>query len=316
MYLVWVPERVERRFGKEGKERLLKEMERVGWGIIEPDGIKKRAKPGDTVVLVGGDELFPFKKVENPTHDPDPYVYTDNLYASLDDDYLIPELALSRLPDGGSLDLLITLLRSIGKNEVGAESLGVTAAVWKEAALEVYKEVGKEEMVVSPPSEEKDLPSLKKEILYFNVHGSDTSPYWYGEGNGKYPVILSPRSIPDFSGVVASEACYGAYILDKKCDESIALTFLKKGAVSFLGSTTIAYGPYYPPSTEADLLVKLYFQELKNGKTCGEALLEAKRKFFKKTVEEQGYLDKDDEKTLLQFVLYGNPLGRLKWTLS
>ncbi|RKZ20841.1 hypothetical protein DRQ18_05515, partial [bacterium] len=114
MYLVWVPERVERRFGKEGKERLLKEMERVGWEIIEPDGIKKHAKPGDTVVLVGGDELFPFKKVENPTHDPDLYVYTDNLYASLDDDYLIPELALSRLPDGGSLDLLIALLRSIG----------------------------------------------------------------------------------------------------------------------------------------------------------------------------------------------------------
>ncbi len=156
---------------------------------------------------------------------------------------------------------------------------------------------------------ESEWISLKSRH-YFNLHGSMDTPYFYGQGDGYYPVALSPPDVSkgDVSGaVVVSEACYGAYIDGRGKESSIPISYLSRGALGFVGSTTIAYGPASPPCGEADLMAIFFFYYLDFGVPMGVALALAKAYFARKMIEEQGYLDEDDRKTLLQFILLGDP---------
>lgn len=266
------------------------------------------------LLLLGGDAVVPFFRLRNPCDDSDSVVLSDNPYASRDNDYTIPERACARIPDNRSAAFTIRQLKK--KTQNVRRSFGMTAKIWKKASENVYQNIGDvKELKVSPPVTTKTFKQLwlkKKRFLYFNVHGSKVSPHWYGQGNGHYPIALAPRNTQKATGVVASESCYGAYIINKSHKESLALSFLVKESVcGFCGSTTIAYGPVAPPSREADLLVRYFFEYLQKGLTLGESLRNAKVDFARKMLQRQGFLDDDDQKTLLQFVLYGDPAMRL-----
>ena len=93
----------------------------------------------------------------------------------------------------------------------------------------------------------------------------------------------------------------------------MSLRFLEhEHVLGFCGSTTIAYGPTKPPSSEADLMVKYFFEYLQRGMRVGESFHNAKLDFARKALRRQGFLDDDDKKTLLQFVLYGDPTLRVE----
>lgn len=53
-------------------------------------------------------------------------------------------------------------------------------------------------------------------------------------------------------------------------------------------------------------MVKLFFEELLNNKTADELFYLAKHRFFKTMIKMQGFPDEDNQKTLFQFVLYGD----------
>ena len=279
------------------------------------DEIKKVYKKGTHFILIGGDDIIPFCRIENPARDYDKDVLSDNCYASLDADFLLPEISLSRIPDGNNPNFFIQLISSIGIHHTAKGSIGYTAKVWIEASKSVYETLpDRKDILTSPPMKSILLGEKisEKQFFYFNLHGSDTDNPWYGQEGGNYPVALMPENIKTVDGgFVFSEACYGAYILKKKVKNSIALKFLENGISAFCGSTTIAYGPAAPPSTEADLLAKFYFQNLLNGEDAGNAFLNAKHQFFKEMIKTQGFLDGDDKKTLYQFVLYGDPERRI-----
>ncbi|MCK4420912.1 hypothetical protein KAW48_03860, partial [candidate division WOR-3 bacterium] len=278
--------------------------------------IVKDSKGDDSFLIIGGHKLFPFYEVRNPTNDRDRVVWTDNLYGSTDDDPLLPERSIGRLPDGGDLGFLLKKIRSIEEfldNDTFIDTtFGLSAAVWEDASRNIYKIISDRELLLSPPENTKTIKIGEDvDIFYFNLHGSDKSNKWYGQADGRYPIALSPDNIPGLNNaVVFTEACYGAYTIDKGISDSIALTFLKNGVQCFIGSTTVAYGPPIPPPTEADLLTTLFFEKILRGNKFGISLLNAKQEFFRKMMNEQGFLDGDDKKTLLQFVLYGNPEGR------
>jgi len=266
------------------------------------------------LVLIGGDRIIPFHKLKNPCDDNDRVVLSDNPYASRDDDFLIPERVCARIPDNHDVNFIINQLKKT--HNITKASFGMTAKVWKEASKNVYRQIGKpNDLKVSPPITLDNFKSNwleNKDLLYFNLHGSDVSPNWYGQDGDEYPIALSPLNIQDATGVVASEACYGAYIINKSNKNTICLKFLnQENVLGFCGSTTIAYGPPAPPSTEADLLVKYFFEYLKHGMTLGESLKNAKIDIARKALRRHGFLDDDDQKTLLQFVLYGDPTLRL-----
>lgn len=214
--------------------------------------------------------------------------------------------------------------RSSTRSQAG---IGYSAAVWKESSAVVYGAASESSrpLRISPPETSQSIPEelLHNSMLgYFNLHGLAETAEWYGQkdnsdlSNGPdYPVALSPSNITcngKAPQVVYSEACFGANILDKKEDEALSLKFLAAGTKVFVGSTSIAYGSVTKPLIGADLLGYHFWKYLKEGLTAGEALLQAKAALVKEMTQRQGFLDGEDQKALISFVLFGDPLAGLE----
>ena len=204
-------------------------------------------------------------------------------------------------------------------------SFGFTAAVWKQSSLAVFKPIGESRsMLVSPPvkSNGSGTSVLKPSFLsYFNLHGLPNSADWYGQrevgdnsGSPDYPVAVSPKDVLNHGqapSMVYSEACYGANIAGKSEDDALSLKFLASGVSAMVGSTCISYGSVTTPLIAADLLGYLFWKHLRQGIPAGESLQKAKNELVREMNSRQGYLDGEDQKTLVSFVLLGDPLATL-----
>ena len=74
----------------------------------------------------------------------------------------------------------------------------------------------------------------------------------------------------------------------------------------------LTYGAPDPPPSDSDLLAQGLIAALRRpGATAGAALLAAQSALLRAGLLERGQLDPDDLKTLLGFVLYGDPALRL-----
>jgi len=109
--------------------------------------------------------------------------------------------------------------------------------------------------------------------------------------------------------VLFSEACYGADIQGKSAEDVIALKFLVAGSQAVICSTTAAYGSVKSPLIAADLLGNVFWKYLKDNMPVGEALRYAKIQMAREMHRRQSYLDGEDQKTLISFVLFGDPLA-------
>lgn len=323
--------------------------------------LSKKGKMIGMLLIVGGPQVIPFHELPNPTDDFDEKIYSDNPYATLGSNYFVPEWPVGRLPGatGPDAGLLLDQLRhqvgyhngvkqkkSVGESSVfwpflwmfdtlfrtlqernnGGDNAGYTAAVWRRSSTAVFRPIGNPaKLLVSPPQDTQNLPVeklLKTEVAYYNLHGMEDTPEWYGQRDPfdpmrgpDYPVALTPAQLKRNGyapRVVFSEACYGGHILNKTEDTALALKFLSLGTLAMVGSTCIAYGAITPPLVSADLLGNYFWQQMKAGRTAGEALMIAKIEMSREMVRRQGYLDAEDQKTLLSFVLYGDPLVRLE----
>jgi hypothetical protein len=160
---------------------------------------------------------------------------------------------------------------------------------------------------------------------YFNLHGLVDAPEWYGQRDAldhtadpDYPVALRPKDIlingkdtcDDVPQVVFSEACYGLHILDREPQDAICLSFLQAGSLAVVGSTCMVYGSITVPLVAADLLGHTFWRYLHEGYTAGESLRQAKIHLASVMSQRQGYLDGEDQKTLISFILYGDPLAQ------
>jgi hypothetical protein len=127
-----------------------------------------------------------------------------------------------------------------------------------------------------------------------------------------YPIALTPENLrknghaPKF---VFSEACYGGYVIDKTEDESIALKLAGIGTRGLVASTCISYGSIASPLIGADLIGNLFWRFLKEGYSAGESLMKAKIETAREMNKRQGFLDGEDQKTLISFLLLGDPLA-------
>ena len=231
-------------------------------------------------------------------------------------------------------------------------SMGYTAAVWKRASLSVYRPIGEaRSMLVSPPVQVYDgsngssAQQSTKEVRnkpkspavslstslhpaklgYFNLHGLEDAVEWYGQTDPTeptdgpdYPIALRPQDVGEHLNdgksphVVFSEACFGAHIQGRSVEESMMLKFLASGSHAVVGSTCTAYGAIASPLTAADLLGYAFWNYLGENLPAGEALRRAKIQLAKEMHRRQGYLDGEDQKTLISFVLYGDPLAEIE----
>ena len=204
-------------------------------------------------------------------------------------------------------------------------SFGYSAAVWREASNIVFQSIGDvRNLVISPPKTTGVIRSDKLNnvmLSYFNLHGMKDTAEWYGQKSGDdhssapdYPVALAPRDLEKNGKapqVVFSEACYGAEIEKRTGDTAISLKFINIGTLAFVGSTAIAYGAVGQPVLDADLIGVYFWKNLRAGFTVGAALMQAKLELVREMNRRQGYLDGEDQKTLISFVLFGDPLTGL-----
>jgi len=311
---------------------------------------KKGAKIG-AVLIIGGPEVVPFHHLPNPTDDADVDVPSDNPYATRDENYFIPEWPVGRLPGGVGKDpgLMISALRGMitrhaiapkkskswltqwwewlsafwpRRRKLDHASFGMSTEAWQDASMSIYRIIGEpRDLVTSPPAEIPASGLPVTNLGYFNLHGVSDSAEWFGQRDPiegadgpDYPTALHPRSVQN-SGkapqVVFSEACFGNNIFKKSVEEALALKFLSAGSQAVIGSTVISYGSVSPPLNAADLLGKSFWRFLKQGRPAGEALRRAKIFLATEMHKRQGYLDGEDQKTLISFVLYGDPLTQI-----
>ncbi|MCL4560256.1 MAG: hypothetical protein M1281_06555 [Chloroflexi bacterium] len=205
-------------------------------------------------------------------------------------------------------------------------SFGYSAAVWKQSSIAVFKPIGESQsLLTSPPISSTNLLGTKylpAQLGYYNLHGLPDEPEWYGQRDvadrstgPDYPVALCTKDILNSgsaSQFVFSEACYGAFIENKTEEQALALKFLATGSSGMVGSTGISYGSVTTPLIAADLLGFTFWDLLKQGYPAGEALKQAKINLVQEMKKRQGFLDGEDQKTLISFVLYGDPLASLE----
>ncbi len=308
--------------------------------------LTERGEMIGALLIVGGPEIVPFHLLPNPTDDDDDSVPSDNPYATIDENYFAPEWPVGRLPSDSDADQIVQMLTSATaahsqqRQSVPALSnlgvwirgrlgrlfrpepraVGFTASIWKQSSLEVFRPIGApRSLVTSPPASAASVISRPSGLSYFNLHGLQDAAEWYGQRDPlrdhgaavEFPVALRPEDIVNHGRapkVVFSEACYGANILGKDQDSAVSLKFLASGSRAVIGSTKISYGSITPPLIAADLLGRLFWNELGSGLAVGEALRRAKLKLAGEMHDRQGFLDGEDQKTLIAFVLYGDPL--------
>ena len=217
--------------------------------------------------------------------------------------------------------------------------VGYSAAIWRRASLSVFRKVGEpRHLFISPPMQVETngdhshngngrckrvrLPSAR--LGYFNLHGLPDAEEWYGQRDPTepgeepdFPMALRPEDIGSSNGhsgsvpeVIFSEACFGANILSRLADQAISLKFLSAGSRAFIGSTATSYGSISTPLIAADLLGRAFWHLLGDGHPAGEALRRAKISLAREMHRRQGYLDGEDQKTLISFVCYGDPLAQ------
>ncbi len=238
---------------------------------------------------------------------------------------------------------LFTSGDAVKRADLRRRSFGYTAAAWRRASQLVFQPIGEaRSLQASPPLSQTArktaaLPSAQ--LAYFNLHGLVDAPEWFGQSDvtegpcapeqeyclmepGRhgeevrhisYPVALRPQDVLNSGSapqVVFSEACYGAHIENRSISTSLALKFLQSGSQAVVGSTCTAYGSVASPLTAADFLGHAFWSALRHGSPAGEALRRAKIALAREMHHRQGFLDGEDQKTLISFVLYGDPLAQ------
>jgi Peptidase family C25 len=285
-----------------------------------------------SVLLAGGPGVIPFFSQQNPVMDrsldSDEAVPTDNFYGALADtgqEFLAPSLPVGRMAvsDNASVDDFVSLIEGFPRRTsppaVGqAGSALVVNQDWADYSSRVAQALpGPLSWHLVPGYEmnEATRQDAARSTLYFNLHGFNGDPDWKAYSTVQQDFI--PAVTPDgldrscVGGALCfAECCYSAQIQGRTPDNSCALKLVQQGA-TLIGATGLAYGSYLASDfflEDADFLARAFFQSVGAGMSVGAALCNARKLYLSDSVESRsGAPWQYKQKTLLQFVLYGNP---------
>ncbi len=257
------------------------------------------------VVLVGGYDVVSSrrldvlpqklrKKLKN-AGDPDDFVvWSDDGYGDRDDD-LIPELPVTRIPDGRSAELLFAQLGS-GDAPRAAPRRGIRNVARPFAAGIFDKLPGNEILLVSEPMTFDRVPSprLDSDLVYLMLHGDflDASRFWGEQTAGDREAVNVSNVPPTAARVVFAGCCWGALTVDqpairasgvpasRAAPASMALSFLQAGALAFVGCTGAHYSPTEEPYEYfGGPMHTAFWSRLRQGSSPARALFDAKRDY-------------------------------------
>ena len=276
--------------------------------------------------ILGNEEIVNVTYWENQCRDSDEDVSGDLPYATLDTTSPWEEqrfdfsqkLRVGRIPSysGESLPQFAAYFRNakVGINSINKiVSYGLSALVWEPASASQYNKIGGGKINTSPNVTLNNVSATipqNANILFFNLHGSDQTEYWYGQKDMSYPEAFSPETIKTLNGpyFLGVEACYGArYVGGLTPEDSIVLSAMANGCLALLGSSKIAYGPCTPPGTCADVIIGTFLKALCDGESAGDAYCEGMKSLMNSETPDDSTI-----KTLAEFSLYGDPSARTK----
>jgi hypothetical protein len=294
----------------------------------------------DYLVLLGSDDIIPHFRVPNPTFaeegDTDPEVPTDNPYAASPSfnatsrsSYLVSDRVIGRIPDvPGSSDPtpLLNYLHAATDTQPLSVSdfaldLLVCCDIWKKSGNACVIALAREaqNLFLSPPTVEGTASFQKRykaRLQMIKCHGAALDPHFYGQRGDDFPEVLFSSSLAgktEAGTVIGAMCCYGAAVYDPMHPAaitpgvpSIANVFLSQSASGFVGSTSIAWVGLNELAC-ADLIVCRFLKNVMSGFSLGAALLDSKQAFLADTSKDGRNLDAAEEKTLLQFILLGDP---------
>ena len=282
----------------------------------------------DYLVIFGAQDVIPFQNLINPLYSPetdnDEFIPSDLPYASESaystdcNSFTNPTRVMGRIPDlpgKGDLGYVKIVINNIIKSKPASSKypidyFAITASVWEKSTEQSINNIfGNIKMLLSsPPAKGKHSTEQLRPIFhFFNCHGALNDTNYYGQKASSYPVALSADDLNHkitFGTVIAAECCFGAQLLEKEeFGISIASNYLLNNALSFMGSSTIAYGPADGQGL-ADLICQYYLINVNQGSSAGRALLEARQRFLTESAPD---LDPYELKTIAQFYILGDP---------
>lgn len=274
------------------------------------DEVKKKLLTDNYVgvVLLGGYDVVPPVRLDTldpalraqlprPTGDSDNFiVWSDAEYGDTDDDAL-PELPVSRVPDGGSADFIRKLLRS--GPAAGRSSFGLRNRA-RPFADGIYRLLNTSAaMLCSEPAAPQTLNSadLQSSNVYLMLHGSDrdATRFWGEDDLGTCEAINLGNVPGTMGGTVFTGCCWGALLSDDTAfripagavprplaiNASLALSLLNAGARAFVGCTGTHYSPTVAPyGYFGGPLHEAFWRELLAGKGPAQALFDAKAAYM------------------------------------
>ena len=245
-------------------------------------------------------------------------VWSDDAYGDRDDDG-VPEVPVSRIPDGKSAALVLRALSHPGVRTPLSRVRGVRNSL-RPFADAIYGRLDRTTRMFQSASEVAGLPPypLESSSLYAMLHGHWREGHVFrGEDEDGYPEAFNAREIPEPAPqIVFSGCCYGALAATqaardaqpgvrhdgRKAEESIALTCLLKGSNAFVGCTAIHYSPDKPPFTYlGEPMHRFFWQEIAAGHPPARALLNAKLLYARNIPHLQGA---GDELTLVEHKIF------------
>ncbi len=211
--------------------------------------------------------------------------------------------------------------RNPARKQASPVYAGYSAEVWRAASRMALDALDAGAPLSACPPLDADTLDLAewidRRVLYVNLHGASGLANWYGQPDllwpgpaTQLPIALRPDQLIDrrlAGSLLISEACYGAELADRTQETSIMLKALSEGALACVGSTVSSYGSLIMPLIGADLLSQKLLMHLAGGMPIGAALHHARLEFAQTMYRRQGYLDDVDVKTLIEFVLLGDP---------
>jgi hypothetical protein len=263
----------------------------------------------DGVVILGGYDVVPSQSVDcvptvlqsrvSRSGDADNFiVWSDDIYGDADGD-LLPELPVSRIPDGNRAALVFAALEakadSLPNPRVGVRN------VMRPFAAEIFGNLpGSNRMLVSKPTTFNRTPqySLDAERIYIMLHGdfTDSSRFWGEETEGNQEAMNIGNLPAKVGAVVFTGCCWGALTVNtpagrtvngrifgqKSPDDSLAMSFLKRGATAFVGCTGSHYSPLQAPySFFGGPMHEAFWVNYATNRSPAQALFNAKLEYLR-----------------------------------
>jgi beta-lactamase superfamily II metal-dependent hydrolase len=254
------------------------------------------------VVLIGGYDVVPAQRADALPGDirsrlvlvddaDDFIVWTDDGYGDTDDDVL-PELPVSRVPDGRSATFLAGAIAPQGAAGTTARGLRNVYRQFADGVHATLPQAGL--MKVSQPTV-YDSPGLdiNGDRVYLMLHGDfvDATRFWGEDTDADREAmnVANVRSVP--GATILAGACWGGLIVNRPAAQvksadgfetrlpgaSIALSFLQAGALAFVGCTGSHYSPLDPPfGYYGGPLHQSFWANVVNGDPPARALFRAK----------------------------------------